>query len=40
MVDGARSIMAALVDANVAVIGFDLERGRLNEAFLELTAPR
>lgn len=35
---GASELLAAMVDAHVPVLGFDLERGRLSEAFLELTA--
>ncbi len=35
--DGASALLGALVDAHIPVLGFDLERGRLSEAFLELT---
>jgi ABC-2 type transport system ATP-binding protein len=36
---GASELLAAMVEAKVPVLGFDLERGRLSDAFLELTAP-
>jgi ABC-2 type transport system ATP-binding protein len=34
---GATELLAAMVKAQVPVLGFDLERGRLSDAFLELT---
>jgi len=34
---GATEVMAALVAAGLPILGFDLERGRLSDAFLELT---
>jgi ABC-2 type transport system ATP-binding protein len=36
--DGAANVVGALVVARIPVLGFDLERGRLSDAFLELTA--
>jgi ABC-2 type transport system ATP-binding protein len=35
--DGASNVVGALVEARVPLLGFDLERGRLSDAFLELT---
>jgi ABC-2 type transport system ATP-binding protein len=34
----ASELLAAMVAAGIPVLGFDLERGRLSDAFLELTA--
>ncbi len=36
--DAASELLAAMVTAGIPVLGFDLERGRLSDAFLELTA--
>jgi hypothetical protein len=37
---GSNRVLAALLEAHLPVLSFDLEEGRLSDAYLQLTADR